>query len=61
MEVLGRHFDEETGYVNPIYCMVTSGARGSVDQIRQLGGMPEASSPQIRRPASGAANFAEMV
>lgn len=31
------------------------------DGIRQLGGMPEASSPQIRRPASGAANFAEMV
>ena len=26
-------------YVNPIYCMVTSGARGSIDQIRQLAGM----------------------
>ncbi|MFT4539095.1 MAG: DNA-directed RNA polymerase subunit beta' [Planctomycetota bacterium] len=39
MEILGKHFDEKTGYVNPIYCMVTSGARGSVDQIRQLGGM----------------------
>ncbi|MFT5050207.1 MAG: DNA-directed RNA polymerase subunit beta' [Chlamydiales bacterium] len=39
MKVLEKDFDEETGYVNPIYCMVTSGARGSVDQIRQLGGM----------------------
>ena len=26
-------------YVNPIYCMVSSGARGSLDQIRQLAGM----------------------
>ncbi len=26
-------------YVNPIYCMVQSGARGSIDQIRQLAGM----------------------
>jgi len=26
-------------YVNPIFCMVTSGARGSIDQIRQLAGM----------------------
>ena len=39
MKVLEEDFDEETGYVNPIFCMVTSGARGSVDQIRQLGGM----------------------
>jgi len=39
MKVLGKDFDEGTGYINPIYCMVTSGARGSVDQIRQLGGM----------------------
>ncbi|MEM1453491.1 MAG: DNA-directed RNA polymerase subunit beta', partial [Planctomycetota bacterium] len=39
MEVLSHDFDETSGYVNPIYCMVTSGARGSVDQIRQLGGM----------------------
>ena len=39
MDVLSHDFDESTGYVNPIYCMVTSGARGSVDQIRQLGGM----------------------
>jgi len=39
MKVLADDFDEESGYVNPIFCMVTSGARGSVDQIRQLGGM----------------------
>jgi DNA-directed RNA polymerase subunit beta' len=39
MAMLAKDFSEETGYVNPIYCMVTSGARGSVDQIRQLGGM----------------------
>jgi DNA-directed RNA polymerase subunit beta' len=39
MELLGKDFNVETGYVNPIYCMVSSGARGSVDQIRQLGGM----------------------
>ena len=39
MKVLSADINEETGYVNPIYCMVTSGARGSVDQIRQLGGM----------------------
>ncbi len=39
MAVLKTDFDEDTKRVNPIYCMVTSGARGSVDQIRQLGGM----------------------
>ena len=39
MDVLAHDYDEGTGYVNPIFCMVTSGARGSVDQIRQLGGM----------------------
>ncbi len=39
MIVLREDFDEKTGYVNPIYCMVTSGARGSIDQVRQLGGM----------------------
>jgi len=39
MKVLQDDFNEETGYVNPIYCMVTSGARGSIDQVRQLGGM----------------------
>ena len=39
MKELSADIDEESGYVNPIYCMVTSGARGSVDQIRQLGGM----------------------
>ncbi len=39
MRVLHDDFNDETGYVNPIYCMVTSGARGSIDQVRQLGGM----------------------
>ena len=39
MQLLSVDFDTESGYVNPIFCMVTSGARGSVDQIRQLGGM----------------------
>ncbi|MCL4158522.1 UNVERIFIED_CONTAM: hypothetical protein GTU68_013521, partial [Idotea baltica] len=39
MAVLSGDFDTNTGYVNPIHCMVTSGARGSVDQVRQLGGM----------------------
>jgi DNA-directed RNA polymerase subunit beta' len=39
MAVLKTDYDEDTKRVNPIYCMVTSGARGSVDQIRQLGGM----------------------
>ena len=39
MKVLHDDFDEASGYVNPIYCMVSSGARGSIDQIRQLGGM----------------------
>jgi DNA-directed RNA polymerase subunit beta' len=31
--------DEGTHYLNPIYLMTDSGARGSVDQIRQLAGM----------------------
>ena len=35
----GRSTSRRRFYVNPIYCMVSSGARGSVDQIRQLGGM----------------------
>ncbi len=26
-------------YLNPVYCMMTSGARGSIDQVRQLAGM----------------------
>src|SRR5215212_4830257 len=39
MKVLHDDFSDETGYVNPIYCMVSSGARGAIDQIRQLGGM----------------------
>ncbi len=39
MQVIQSDFDDATGYVNPIYCMVASGARGSIDQVRQLGGM----------------------
>ncbi|HVS19083.1 MAG TPA: DNA-directed RNA polymerase subunit beta' [Planctomycetota bacterium] len=39
MKVLREDHSEATGYVNPIYCMVSSGARGSIDQVRQLGGM----------------------
>ncbi len=39
MAVLREDYYEGSNYVNPIYCMVSSGARGSVDQIRQLGGM----------------------
>ena len=39
MDVLRQDFREDDSYVNPIYCMVQSGARGSIDQIRQLGGM----------------------
>ena len=31
--------DRTTGYVNPIYLMAHSGARGGVEQIRQLAGM----------------------
>ena len=31
--------DRKHHYINPIYLMVDSGARGSVDQIRQLAGM----------------------
>ena len=30
---------DRTHYINPIYLMINSGARGSVDQIRQLAGM----------------------
>ena len=39
MQVLRQDYREDDLYVNPIYCMVQSGARGSIDQIRQLGGM----------------------
>ena len=39
MEVLAADVRENDVYVNPIFCMVTSGARGSIDQIRQLAGM----------------------
>jgi len=39
IKVLKEDFRENDVYVNPIYCMVQSGARGSIDQIRQLAGM----------------------
>jgi len=39
MKVLREDVREGDVYVNPIYCMVQSGARGSIDQIRQLAGM----------------------
>ena len=34
-----RNDTRTDNYVNPIYCMVMSKARGSVEQIRQLAGM----------------------
>ena len=36
---MGAPHGREPLYVNPIYCMVASKARGSVEQIRQLAGM----------------------
>jgi DNA-directed RNA polymerase subunit beta' len=39
MQVLREDHELGSDYVNPIFCMVQSGARGSIDQIRQLGGM----------------------
>jgi DNA-directed RNA polymerase subunit beta' len=39
MQVLREDHRSDQVYVNPIYCMVSSGARGSIDQVRQLGGM----------------------
>ncbi len=39
IRVLREDVREGDPYVNPIYCMVASGARGSIDQIRQLAGM----------------------
>jgi DNA-directed RNA polymerase subunit beta' len=39
IEVLKADVVEGNPYVNPILCMVESGARGSIDQIRQLAGM----------------------
>jgi DNA-directed RNA polymerase subunit beta' len=39
LKVLREDVRENDVYVNPIYCMVHSGARGSIDQIRQLAGM----------------------
>ena len=46
-EVIGKEMMEElkadrhegVNYINPIYLMADSGARGSIDQIRQLAGM----------------------
>jgi DNA-directed RNA polymerase subunit beta' len=39
MEELKGDVKNGQPYLNPIYCMAHSGARGSVDQIRQLSGM----------------------
>ncbi len=39
MKVLEEDVRVGDTYVNPIFCMVESGARGSIDQIRQLAGM----------------------
>jgi DNA-directed RNA polymerase subunit beta' len=39
IKVLSEDVRRGDTYVNPIYCMVSSGARGSIDQIRQLAGM----------------------
>ena len=39
LTVLKEDVRENDPYVNPIFCMVSSGARGSLDQIRQLAGM----------------------
>ena len=30
---------DEPGYLNPVFLMIDSGARGNTDQIRQLAGM----------------------
>ncbi len=39
MSVLSSDMRDGESYINPIFCMVQSGARGSLDQIRQLAGM----------------------
>ena len=39
MEVLENDFREDGAYINPIYLMSDSGARGGKEQIRQLAGM----------------------
>ena len=39
MEVLESDVRDDGAYVNPIYLMANSGARGGVEQIRQLAGM----------------------
>lgn len=39
MEELKIDREEDTNYINPIFLMADSGARGSIDQIRQLAGM----------------------
>ena len=64
MKELREDMRDGQAYLNPIYCMERSGARGSIEQIRQLAGMrglmaaapaaaPRAahssSSPRIRR------------
>jgi len=39
MEAMKNDFRGNTGYVNPVYLMADSGARGGREQIRQLAGM----------------------
>jgi DNA-directed RNA polymerase subunit beta' len=39
MEELAADIRGGTPYLNPIYCMADSGARGAIEQIRQLAGM----------------------
>ncbi|MEC8240038.1 MAG: DNA-directed RNA polymerase subunit beta', partial [Planctomycetota bacterium] len=39
MDVMSKDYRGNTGYVNPVYLMAHSGARGGVEQIRQLAGM----------------------
>ena len=39
MDVMSKDERGNTGYVNPVYLMAHSGARGGVEQIRQLAGM----------------------
>jgi DNA-directed RNA polymerase subunit beta' len=39
MQAMERDYRGGTGYVNPVYLMANSGARGGVEQIRQLAGM----------------------
>ncbi|MDA7950046.1 MAG: DNA-directed RNA polymerase subunit beta' [Pirellulaceae bacterium] len=39
MEAMKNDTRDNLGYVNPVYLMANSGARGGIEQIRQLGGM----------------------